>query len=123
MWKCHDCGAELSCDGLMEALELIKHQILDWDNTSYRQCSILPGVVTKVAKNAAMVIVSSLVEDVLIVMPYTIPLRLDHFVMLDRSYLFLALNQLWQLCMGPLKSLDCFQRERASALLLSDPFL
>ena len=74
MWKCHDCSAELSCDVLMEALELIKLQILDWENTSYRQCRLLPGVVTRVADNAAMVIVSSLVEDVLIVVPYTIPL-------------------------------------------------
>ena len=72
MWKCHDCGAELSCDGLMEELELITHQILDWENTSYRQCPLLPGVVTRVANDAAMVIVSRLVEDVLIVVPYTI---------------------------------------------------
>ena len=74
MWKCHDCGAELSCDGLMEALELIKHQIPDWENTSYRECRLLPGAATRVADNAAMVIVSSLVEEVLITVLYTIPL-------------------------------------------------
>ena len=74
LWKCYDCSAELSCDGLMEALKLIKHQILDWENTSHRQCHLLPGVVTRVADNTTMVIVFSLVEDVLIVVPYTIPL-------------------------------------------------
>ena len=64
--------------------------------------------MTRVADKAAMMIVSSLVEDVLIVVPYTIPLQWDHFVGLDGGSLFLALNQLWQLRMGPLESLDCF---------------
>ena len=65
----------------------------------------------RVANNDAMVIVSSLVEDVLIVVPYTIPLLWDHLVGLDGGSLFLELNHLWQLSVNPPDSLDCFSEK------------